>query len=335
MGVVLVHCGWSFAVDAGFPVVITNLLSHGGLGVPFFFILSGFILAYVYGNTGLSFGTSRDFYISRIARIYPVFLLSILIAAPFAAAASPALEWQQFVMLQSWSEKFQHWNGPAWTLSVEAFFYLLFPLFLPILNRMGIQTLLAVAVFSMFLFILLVCFGFHQLFPPARLPEFIYGVALGLVFLRGARTHPAVFVICAITATATLAMPNSMFTKLFSVITFGPLIFAGAGVHPDGIVGKALHGRLLVFLGGASYSIYLLHIPVKSIIETALPASLEMFGKAIYIPVLLLVSCLVFQFFEEPARQLIRRRLLSRKHAQQPWITKDAMAESEPRLPAA
>lgn len=71
----------------GRPQWLRTLVGSGYLGVTLFFILSGFILVYVYHDTDLTRPeTRREFFVHRIARIYPVYLLAWLLFAAHHAA---------------------------------------------------------------------------------------------------------------------------------------------------------------------------------------------------------------------------------------------------------
>ncbi len=121
------------------PHPVTVFLEHGELGVALFFTLSGFILFYTYqGNLQ----TSRDlykFFVARFARLYPVYLLAIVISAVLQGRLPRGQELLIFPLLQSWVpaiSKFGYtWIIQAWTLSVEAFFYCCFPLVLLLFRR--------------------------------------------------------------------------------------------------------------------------------------------------------------------------------------------------------
>ena len=75
------HC---YVLDPSFD---THFFKEGFVGVSFFFILSGFIIAYNYEEKLLEkITTKRTFWVARIARIYPLHLLTLLIAAfPWAS----------------------------------------------------------------------------------------------------------------------------------------------------------------------------------------------------------------------------------------------------------
>jgi len=114
------------------PLPIANFFSNGYLAVCLFFLLSGFILSYTYSGLAPGVQNYAKFWEARFARIYPVYLFSLLLALPFqfhtlTLKSTVAV----LLMVQAWNplhpEMSGAWNYPAWSLSVEAFFYLCFP----------------------------------------------------------------------------------------------------------------------------------------------------------------------------------------------------------------
>ena len=126
---------------------ITELAFFRGshLFVDFFFVLSGFVLAHGYGfNNQLKF---KDFFIARTFRIFPLhlFLLALFIwvevlkliaqdfgyffdFTPFTQKYAVAEILPNALLLQAWLPYAQtmSWNGPAWSISVEYYIYMLF-----------------------------------------------------------------------------------------------------------------------------------------------------------------------------------------------------------------
>lgn len=120
----------------------TALLSKGYLAVDFFFVLSGFILAYSYAHEfDRGNGRYRRFLNNRLARIYPVHLLTLLLAivvtSPISAFGrlpdGAALKSFLHNVLLSHSWGFVDdlsFNFPSWSISTEWFAYLSFPVLL-------------------------------------------------------------------------------------------------------------------------------------------------------------------------------------------------------------
>ncbi len=213
--------------EPGLPTLPSHLLQAGFSMVSLFFVLSGFILAYNYlGEHGGFIGTARDFFRSRFARIYPIYLLALAVDLPLflralQQAVPAALPGEvaricvgTLTLTQAWLDLDRPaWNIMAWTLSAEAFFYALFPWLGPWLARQGSRRLLGVIAGAWLLgaspFLAaelashlgagtsgsLAASGLRawssvprQLAPLAHLPVFVIGVCLGLLFCR--RVHP-------------------------------------------------------------------------------------------------------------------------------------------------
>src|SRR5512138_2720985 len=130
-GVVVYHFGRG-APSLSWASSIWNVANSA---VAFFFFLSGFILTSVYAPRGrVSLG---EFFVARAARILPLYLVALAGATVFAAS-SGELRLDELALsltlLQSWIPGYsQVLNTPGWSLSVEVFFYILFPFVLPFL----------------------------------------------------------------------------------------------------------------------------------------------------------------------------------------------------------
>jgi peptidoglycan/LPS O-acetylase OafA/YrhL len=118
----------------------------GQYGVTFFFVLSGFILTWRY-HDWFARGVDEPHYLwfqrFRLARLYPVYLLGLLLDTPAhlveraqdgALASHGALYWASWLInllgLQAWVPGVPYamfWNTPAWSVSAELFFYAIFP----------------------------------------------------------------------------------------------------------------------------------------------------------------------------------------------------------------
>ena len=108
--------------------------SRGFTGVTLFFVLSGFVLAYNYPRVDR--GERKRFYISRVARIYPLYVVAFLLGVPvFLHSIGPGHTAYMvtsgiafLLLVHTWYPPF-HWvyNASAWTLAAEAFFYAIFP----------------------------------------------------------------------------------------------------------------------------------------------------------------------------------------------------------------
>jgi len=326
LAVVFYHSGAGFAANSHFaPKIIENLLNNGWLGVPFFFILSGFILSYA--HRGIHFDTIelKSFVVARFARLYPVYLLALLISAPFVDHFNLRTDWFQFVLLQTWFPRSgaTDWNFVAWTLSVEAFFYLIFPMAFIFIRKLPTPKLLGglgVTVGALSLIWLnmtpqlgdgeLSLFGMLAPLPRPllRVPEFVYGMFLGVLFLRGLFTRSP-WVAYAALATVVIAAASSTAdsSQTIALLAFGPLILSLATIGKDSFIRRILGNPLLVVLGGASYTLYLLQYPLRKYMAAFVPDPWQICARVAFAPALVCVSVFVFHYYEGPMRRILRR----------------------------
>ena len=116
---------------------LSPVVNGGYVSVSFFLLLSGFILTYNYADRAQQGAlTARSFWSARFSRLYPVYAFSLLLSAGTLALEVQAHTRFDFglgliltpLLLQGWHPLLTNfWNTPAWTMSTEAFFYLLFP----------------------------------------------------------------------------------------------------------------------------------------------------------------------------------------------------------------
>ncbi len=344
MGVVLYH--FASTIAARGPRIPANLVDSGYVAVSFFYVLSGFVLSYSYVNReGAMLGSRRSFWVARFARIYPAYLLAFLIAAPynvlwtlrvnhFGTGLLKLLTGAACVltMQQAWSPwTAWYWNYPAWSVSVEAFFYIAFPFVVPYLRKvgrrgcwLGICGLWAVSMAVPLALWLTRGAGsgtgdrlhmFVEFTPLLRLPEFLIGVLLGRLYVLGFRFRPMV---CAMLSYISLpvivgclacgsVVPRPLLANGLLAPCFAVLIYSLA--EGKGLLARLLAIPTLVLLGEASYGIYILQIPVSYVLRIPPPLN-SLAVLAVYVAVLIGVALLSWRFVETPLRQRIRSWLM-------------------------
>ena len=312
------------------PKPLRTFFGNGYLAVALFFLLSGFILAYTYEGQIEDHPHRLRFWQARFARIYPVYLLSLLLVFYFQRHLPTTTRIAVLAMVQAWNPLKPSlagaWNYPAWSLSVEAFFYLVFPFVLPWISRRSDLVLkLLLAVFLAGCVLLRTPIqglgdGDRSLtwsivpLPVIRLPEFLAGMILGVWLLRRKQppSQPAhsirVGLVSAV-ALFLLGAPIGSWVSLV-ILPFAVLVYELAARR--NWLTSLLSSRFMLLLGGASYSIYLLQYPVRSWVRVAfslLPFSLPSLGAPLTPFVLVGFSILVYVFWEEPSRRALRRCL--------------------------
>lgn len=313
--------------------------------VSFFFVLSGFILVHASEAT-LRVPTWRKFMVSRLARVYPLYLLGLAVMlVPFLKYDGPYPDWQwwetpvsvvlSLLGIQSWVPRYSSLiNGPGWSLSVEIFFYASFPLVVAwgrgLLFR---RPLTAMAT----LWILATCLGlwleasvlgdrsvldqgakFAGFHPLVRFPEFLMGMSLGALHATrppGAKTASGIWIGATFALMACLvAGSEGIWRTAFHNSLLSPLYCAaiyGLANATDPLQ-RLLGSRWFGLLGESSYALYILHFPfmvgLSSLIHRA---DLPLAGVAKLVAYLFLsigFSVLAHLWIERPARAWIRER---------------------------
>jgi peptidoglycan/LPS O-acetylase OafA/YrhL len=308
-----------FQLNAG----VEHFLSNGNLAVAFFYLLSGFILAYTYEGKIENLRDYLRYLRARFARIYPVYLVALLLALPFQLKTTLVPRLAVLFMVQAWNPAYPGlagvWNYPAWSLSVEAFFYITFPIFLIAMSRCSVRILRVMM--SVFLFVSVVLrtptmvlgvwngtfYGLRIPLPVLRLPEFLAGVALGLLFLRSGQRprHSYLFYLAAASAVVVLSLPIGSWVSIVMIPTAFMLYELA---FSDGVPAKLFSSGPLVLLGGASYAIYLLQYPVRAwtkLLFSYAEPSFSLLGSVVSPILLIAFSIAVFRYWEEPVRKLL------------------------------
>jgi peptidoglycan/LPS O-acetylase OafA/YrhL len=324
--VVFHHFGSTFAIKHGVPLAVVEIIRGGYNPLSIFFMLSGFVLAYTYTGQLSKPGAVRRFAEARFARIYPLYFLSLVLSYPFSRPGwGPALAC--LTMTQAWNpfrhDLYEVWNFTVWTLSVEAVFYCLFPMMLKLLQHRRIATLKWIVFILLWICVLGHTSGdvrnisnpalskiiYWTPLPVLRLPEFLTGVILGLIFLRAPHRPTRQWVLwVSLVATAIVL---AKFAGEWESLLMVPNIFLVYELaHDGGPINWFLSRKTMMLLGGAAYSMYLLQFPMRRTMEWVfahwLPA-LKSIGPPVITPLLLVgVALVVHLRFEEPVRRGLR-----------------------------
>jgi peptidoglycan/LPS O-acetylase OafA/YrhL len=293
----------------------------GFAGVEFFFVLSGFIMMFVHGR---DFGVPARFWPfvrNRILRIYPIYwivltgLLALyLLVMPGSGPETAREPMAIFTSYLLWPTVEAPVLHPAWTLRHEMLFYLVFGLV--ILNRRAGGTLFwlwtAVAALTVLLpelphpWSFLISY-YNVLFAFGLLAAMFYRALTPrqgtILFLLGTAAFFAIGLSDAYRAVA--------WAHDWRTICFG---LAAAAIVTGLAAGSFHPGRLAVFLGDASYSIYLAHIPSMNaaaivIRKLGLPDLLPVWAVFAVASVCgILGGCILHVVLERPLLRLFKAR---------------------------
>lgn len=308
------------------PEPLFEFCARGYLGVDLFFVLSGFVIAYRYGGRITDGKAYRGYLIRRIGRIYPLHLATLLAlvaaatlgrgtAIDVSGSAYYVLDERlvyNLLLVHAWGLTDEaSWNIPSWSISVEWFAYLVFPLLWWVVARVRTE---GAALSGMAIAIVITVFGLtalgeqwlhtslqHRL---ARgVPEFLAGMFIfRLHELRGPRGDGGLWPFVGLAALSFVWAMLGWTDWPFLVTACATVYWLARAPTARGFAGK-----VAVWLGTISYSIYLLHLPLLK----TLPKLVGLSGwgfVVVYLVVVVAASALAYRVIEAPARRFARTR---------------------------
>ncbi|CAL9461262.1 hypothetical protein SUDANB132_02637 [Streptomyces sp. enrichment culture] len=333
--VVLYHLSRQVAPLPG----LSDMVWYGRSGVTFFFVLSGFVLAWTYDGARVP---ATVFLWRRFARIWPllavttVFSVGVWLALGKAVSAKAVVA--TLLLVHAWIPDpviLQGGNPAAWSLSDEAWFYLIFPalMALPAVRSARGRRWIGVLACGG---ALLVWLGGSLLtdasvrawaldyLPLTRTLQFLLGVVAGLAVKRGWRPPvslwPAVALVIGWHAALipwSGAVPDSLWyspysaSQLLSAPLFALLVAAAAVADVEGRA-TGLGGPWAIRLGHWSFAWYLIHeIVIRfCLAEYSRPESVSSTALlwALVIAVSLLLSACAYIWVEHPLERLLRAK---------------------------
>jgi peptidoglycan/LPS O-acetylase OafA/YrhL len=315
------------------PAFAQSILRAGYLAVQTFFALSGFVLAQNYATTHWNPRSLMRFGVARFARIYPAYLLSLVLVSWFMfefllkSGQSPlqkavAVGNYGFI-LQGWVAPANGWNTPAWSLSCEFFFYLCFPPLFLWLRRGSFGRTLAALGTAFVVPMLLAYAGVPAIWKPIHhLSDFLAGIAAARIYETVGRSGAAtgrrgfwLYMPALAAGAAFIVYPHILDGTLMNLNTVlrplnvALLIGLAAG---GGFTARALSTGIAEYLGKASYSMYILHIPLlwwySRVTFYRYGASPPAWTGVVFMGAAIAVSIAAFEFVETPANRWIRDR---------------------------
>jgi peptidoglycan/LPS O-acetylase OafA/YrhL len=324
---------------------LAPVVNAGFVSVSYFILLSGFVLGYNYNERARNGELDRvRFWKARFTRIYPIYLLSLLLSwgqvAKDYGSHTHGMFWAGMaltpLLLQGWIPAIATFlNTPAWTMSAEAFYYTVFPWLArwkrpdriaPYVGKMA-----GIWILGMIPGALYMAFSPDGIVRPDR---WSYGPWLwALKYTPYA--HLASFIFGVMLANLDQMVPRAGrlrlwlgvggFAGIYGLLTLGPLVpyaiihdgllmplFACIvlGLAGENPLAKALGARPLVFVGEASYCLYLLHFSMWNMIHDSHVLNrvgLNRLDPWISYVLLIGMALVALHFIEKPAQRQLRK----------------------------
>lgn len=275
-------------------------------GVSFFFVLSGFVLTYVYRDLSRP-ADLKAFFLARFARVWPMHVACILLGLLVLGShyweeiisSSGKILLAQLAMVHAWIPDRNYYyslDDASWSISTECGFYLFFP-FLLRRGRLGWVAKLLLSLVIATIFALLVgphdCRFTSGICPLGRLQEFVLGMSVCALWLK---THSKIKLKPFTGTLIEIAFLVLVAMYLFFVWQKLPIFHGVTKNHgtivdcarhwlvvggnapiyaamiflvatEQGFISKALKHPWLVWLGEISYSVYLVHFVLVQYID--------------------------------------------------------------------
>lgn len=321
-------------VNGSWPVAF----QYGYLGVDFFFILSGFILAYVYQDYGFFKPKGMVRFLGlRLARVYPAHIAALLAFGIFAFGTGYAqVHAERFTFAEllthltltsAWGlHQSNSWNIPAWSISAEMFAYFNLPILFFLFRRLSRST---GEVSASLIFLIT---GYALLFIVPYFNEGSIGSSTVLALIRVICEFTMGFAGYFLSRQLPAGRPVWRHLLVFSGLGIGVVLAAGfpdilvvplalilitATAWGNWWVPELLSHPVANWLGRISYSLYLIHYPVLVVFHLAIYRLDPPLLAWSFLAVLACIGAadLLYRTVEEPMRRRIRARL--------PEISKD------------
>ena len=303
--------------------------------VDLFFVLSGFILAQVYAYER-RYPTVRAAIVSRIARMYPLHLVTLFLVAVLQKVHVLLTnycfiysynDWRHlllnvFMLNDSGLQTGWSFNGPSWSISTEIIVNVVF---LALALCSFRRSLLVGCVFVSGAIALDCAVGWTSFEPGLRpfngLLRCFLSFGMGLL-ARAAYDRWRTIRMPGWTADIALAIviggcaylfsvPDRPYTLyLLAVVCFPALILLSLRSRWSG---KALSSRALVYLGQLSFSVYLVHFPLELVIRDGMaltrrsPPFDNLLVLIVYCACCIAASRFTWKYLEVPARRRIKQ----------------------------
>jgi peptidoglycan/LPS O-acetylase OafA/YrhL len=326
--VLVVHYRHFFMEVAGSPVdeatvrqmpfqpLLAPVYESGHLAVQLFWLISGLVFAAAYLGRTCS---GREFAVARVARLYPLHFLTLLLVAllqlysvsrtggpqiylnnsanDFAAQLFMASNWHGFPV--------SSFNFPIWSVSMEIVIYAVFWSLLPLIKKHPISVIGIIVVAGTLDWI--VRDTGQLLFQCALF--FFFGCFCQQLLQRFGRSFGVILVISSVFGLAGISLDGTLSLAFLCA----SLVTACAGLD-TGFLGKV--ASRFRWLGDSAYGIYLWHVPVQIGILLALTAAdvpktvaFEPWFFLMFMALVLIMARISFVYFETPARLWVQLAL--------------------------
>lgn len=321
--------------------MLSALMRSAPTAVGYLYVLSGFVMSLVYFRPDEKFDIVT-YWRARFIRIYPLYLIAFLLTCYYYLDSILAIKPQKILanifVLQAWIPAYsQSFNYASWSMTVEFFFYAIFPFFTMWAYRQSTRKLIVLSLVFWTLSQLVYHTlwigyfpehrGFIIYFPPFHLNSFIMGVVGGIWYLREGRRQnikPLTILLVLMGSILLAAGYTIVSTNYYPSLPNDLQPMAGllAPVFALFIVSLAMDKSRLstvlersapVTLGETSYALYILHVPIAWLFERTLEHSAlsnpRFIFDVVFLPMMIVIGLLAHFYIDAPLRGWLKKTM--------------------------
>lgn len=313
--IVVFHSAGNFGIS-------TQILGYVSIvqGVTFFFILSGFVLTYVY-ETFENKAQFFSFLVARFARIWPLHMVTLLLSVwlIYHSIYDPSIFLVNMGMVHGWiplKKYFFSYNSLSWAVSTEFALYLCFPFL--VRNWEKTWHIKTMFVFFSLIMTIAVCnhfslphnppvgigyAGILYISPIGRLNEFCFGMVTALVYKKIKHRYQPGEKMGSVIEIAVISLAILMICQSHELALFLPPWIGDVGKYwvelggvssiffaavilvtalDKGLISNLLSKKLFIFMGEISFAIYLLHQILIQYYSHHIAGSVELSNVLVY-----------------------------------------------------
>lgn len=331
--------------------VFYSFFANGYSGVTIFFVLSGFVITFRYLDQFCepSGRALWNYFVARFARIYPSYFAVLVAVGIVFGVPDFSVVLRHIFVIQTWSgnsDVAYALNGPGWSIGVEFFLYLIFPLlaiwFARKSRNVGWTLTLAFIVVVVLAIVTIYFSSGDRRFlseidansawrwiyrnPVFRIGDFILGMTVAVLltarrFMSSSRTLAIglgslsiAWILVAMGSARTVGSAASM-DLLYAVPT--TFLIYSLVVPADHFIRTVLESRVVVWLGEISFAVYLVHVPLGSKLEPFIQSNIEINHWSInllFVVIGTIIGGSILHYTLERPCQRFLRKLLSVDH---------------------
>ena len=338
--VLFFHGGGGVYLQAINVYPLSPILISATTSVTYLYVLSGFVMSLVNYRPNEKFSIGK-YWTARFVRLYPLYLISFLLVCyyyvDFIGRVKPQKTLTNIFVLQAWIPRYaQSFNYASWSMTVEFFFYAVFPFFTLWAYRQSTKKLIWISIIvwvvsqmvhnALWIGYFPEYENFLVYFPLFHLSSFILGAVAGIWYLREGREqkYESRITLLVFAGGVLLVSAYTVVSSGLAIFPHGIQLMTGllAPILTIVIIALALdksrlstllNKSILVNLGETSYGLYILHVPVIWIflrfLENTSLTDPQLIFDYTFLPLMVTIGLLIHFYLDQPLRRWLKKIL--------------------------